>query len=338
MSIRLTSRMLAAAAVVAFTGPIGLRADAARWWTHVEALANDGLAGRNTGRRRQARGRVHRGTVSARRARAGRQPRLPAADRVQDPADRRIAIEPGAGAGRQERAADARRRRQHQHARSIRRSPSTRRSCLPATGCTCPSRHQRPAGARSAGSGGGLPGRGAGGLPGPLQAHVGSAAERWKVLKAAGAIGTIGIANPKTLEIPWARSTLARLQAQMSLADPALDEAAGLRLSVTMNPAHADKLFAGSGHTFAEVLALADGGRPLPGFALPARIKAVVRVERVKWGRRMSPASCADRIRCGATSGRPVGAPGSSRRRRSADQRRRASTTVRWTTRRASPR
>jgi hypothetical protein len=83
------------------------------------------------------------------------------------------------------------------------------------------------------------------GLPGPLQAHVGSAAERWKVLKAAGAVGTIGIANPKTMEIPWARSTLARLQAQMSLADPALDEAAGLRLSVTMNPAHADKLFAG---------------------------------------------------------------------------------------------
>ena len=114
----------------------------------------------------------------------------------------------------------------------------------------------------------------------PLQAHVGSAAERWKMLKAAGAIGTISIANPKTLEIPWARSTLARLQPQMSLADPALDEAAGQQLAVTMNPAHAEKLFAGSGHTFAEVLALADGGRPVRGFALTARIKASVRIER----------------------------------------------------------
>ena len=117
------------------------------------------------------------------------------------------------------------------------------------------------------------------GLPGPLQAHVGSAAERWRTLKAAGAIGTMTLANPKTVEIPWARSTLARLQPQMSLADAALDEAAGQQLSVTMNPAHADKLFAGSGHTFAEMMALADSGRPVPGFPLPARIKAVVRVE-----------------------------------------------------------
>ena len=27
----------------------GLRADAKRWWSHVEALANDGMEGRNTG-------------------------------------------------------------------------------------------------------------------------------------------------------------------------------------------------------------------------------------------------------------------------------------------------
>ena len=37
----------------------------------------------------------------------------------------------------------------------------------------------------------------------------------------------------------------------MSLADPALDETRGLKLAVTINPAHADKLLAGSGHTFA---------------------------------------------------------------------------------------
>jgi hypothetical protein len=30
-----------------------------------------------------------------------------------------------------------------------------------------------------------------------------------------------------------------------------------VQLAVTMNPAHADKLLAGSGHTFAELLALA---------------------------------------------------------------------------------
>jgi Zn-dependent M28 family amino/carboxypeptidase len=117
-------------------------------------------------------------------------------------------------------------------------------------------------------------------IPGPLRAHYQSAGERWAALKSAGAIGTISIANPKSMDIPWARSTLARLQTSMALADPALDDAAGQQLSVVMNPAHADKLLAGSGHTFAELLALADAGKPLPRFPLPARIAAKVAVDR----------------------------------------------------------
>jgi Zn-dependent M28 family amino/carboxypeptidase len=117
-------------------------------------------------------------------------------------------------------------------------------------------------------------------LPGPLQAHFGSTAERWKVYKAAGAIGVIGIPNPKNLEIPWERSTLARLQPSMSLADASLDDGAGEQVAVTMNPAHAEKLFAGSGHTFAELLALVDADKALPAFPLPARIQATTSVER----------------------------------------------------------
>src|SRR5262249_20047903 len=42
-------------------------------------------------------------------------------------------------------------------------------------------------------------------LPGPLQAHFGSAGERWKMYKAAGAIGVVSVANPKSMDIPWAR-------------------------------------------------------------------------------------------------------------------------------------
>jgi Zn-dependent M28 family amino/carboxypeptidase len=117
-------------------------------------------------------------------------------------------------------------------------------------------------------------------LPGPLQAHFGSAAERWKMYKAAGAIGSISIANPKTSDIPWERSTLARLQPSMSLADPSFDDAAGQQLAVTMNPAHADKLLAGSGHTFAELLALVDADKPVPAFPLDARLSAKTRFER----------------------------------------------------------
>src|SRR5207302_7074429 len=47
-------------------------------------------------------------------------------------------------------------------------------------------------------------------LPGPLQAHFGSAAERWKMYREAGAVGVVSVANPKGMDIPWARSTLAR--------------------------------------------------------------------------------------------------------------------------------
>jgi len=64
-------------------------------------------------------------------------------------------------------------------------------------------------------------------LPGPLQAHFGSAGERWKTYKAAGAIGTISISNPRSMDVPWARSTLARTQPQMALADASLDETGG---------------------------------------------------------------------------------------------------------------
>jgi hypothetical protein len=117
-------------------------------------------------------------------------------------------------------------------------------------------------------------------LPGPLQAHFGSAAERWKMYKAAGAVGTISIANPKSSDIPWERSTLARLQPSMSLADPSLEDTQGQQIAVTMNPAHADKLLAGSGHTFAELLALVDGGKPVPRFPLQVRLRAKTAVDR----------------------------------------------------------
>jgi Zn-dependent M28 family amino/carboxypeptidase len=60
----------------------------------------------------------------------------------------------------------------------------------------------------------------------------------------------------------------------MELADPEFDETAGLKTQLTFNPAQAEKLFAGSGHTFAELAALARDRKPLPPFPLPASLKA----------------------------------------------------------------
>jgi len=119
-------------------------------------------------------------------------------------------------------------------------------------------------------------------MPGALQAHFASAAERWRTYRAAGAIGTIAIANPKTVDIPWSRSTLQRLQPAMSLADPSLDEYAGQQVAIAMNPAHANLLFEGSGHTFGELLALEDAGKPLPRFSLTARLSARIAVGRTQ--------------------------------------------------------
>jgi Zn-dependent M28 family amino/carboxypeptidase len=89
-------------------------------------------------------------------------------------------------------------------------------------------------------------------------------------------IGVLSIPNPKGMDIPWDRSKLSRFMPQMSLADSALSDAAGAQLTVSINPAHADKLLAGSAHTFAQLMATADSGKPLPRFALPISIRANV--------------------------------------------------------------
>ena len=119
-------------------------------------------------------------------------------------------------------------------------------------------------------------------IPGPLKAHYSSAGERWKFLKAAGAVGTAGIQNPKSMDIPWSRARLSRFMPSMSLADPSLDESQGLRLAVTINAEQADKWFQGTGHTISEILADADNDRPLPHFAIPASVRAHVQLKKSK--------------------------------------------------------
>ncbi len=116
-------------------------------------------------------------------------------------------------------------------------------------------------------------------IPGELRSHYQSTGERWKALKRAGALGTVTIFNPRQMDIPWPRVALARFQASMSLADPLLEETRGQQVSVVVNPARAQKLFEGSGHSFDEILELADAGKPLPTFSIPASIRTRVSFE-----------------------------------------------------------
>src|SRR4030088_1069004 len=111
-------------------------------------------------------------------------------------------------------------------------------------------------------------------IPTALASHYQTPAERWKSLRAAGAIGTVTIMNPASLDIPWSRISINRNHPSMDLADAEFDETPGLQLGVAFNPASAEQLFAGSGHTFAEIAALGKDRKPLPHFALANSLKA----------------------------------------------------------------
>lgn len=116
-------------------------------------------------------------------------------------------------------------------------------------------------------------------IPAALASHYSTTAERWKSLRTAGAIGMINVLNPASMDIPWPRISLNRLHPSMDLAGAEFNETEGLRLSLTFNPAQAEKLFAGSGHSFAELSALAKDRKPLPRFPLSAFIKSHVAVQ-----------------------------------------------------------
>jgi len=116
-------------------------------------------------------------------------------------------------------------------------------------------------------------------MPAALASHYQTAKERWRSLQAAGVIGVIGLINPASMDVPWSRIALNRNHPSMDLADPEFDDTKGEKVAMTFNPAHADKLFEGSGHTFEELAALAKDRKPLPHFPLTASIKTKVKLE-----------------------------------------------------------
>jgi len=116
-------------------------------------------------------------------------------------------------------------------------------------------------------------------IPTALASHYQTAAERWKSLRAAGAIGTITIPNPASMDIPWSRISVNRNHPSMDLADPEFNETPGMQIGLTFNPASAEKLFAGSGHTFEEIAALGKDRKPLPHFPLAVSLQASATIE-----------------------------------------------------------
>jgi hypothetical protein len=117
-------------------------------------------------------------------------------------------------------------------------------------------------------------------IPGNLLAHYGYRDERRRFLQEAGVVGMVTIVNPHHMDIPWERYALLRFDEAMALADPELENNYGIKMLVNVNSAHADKWLDGSGHTIAELMTLADAGKPLPHFPLVPSLVAKMAVER----------------------------------------------------------
>ncbi len=142
-------------------------------------------------------------------------------------------------------------------------------------------------------------------VSGNVKSHLGTAAERWKVLHGAGAIGAATIAAggarggapaapatgpgappPATATLPAGRGAGGggggrggAPQPSISLADPELSDTSGMGVSLTLTARGADKIFEGSGHTMAEIQALARDNKPLPHFALAGTLRSQTEVK-----------------------------------------------------------
>ena len=141
--------------------------------------------------------------------------------------------------------------------------------------------------------------------PGPVKSHVNNAGERWKVLQAAGAIGTATIMNPRPSAVsvaPVPGDPAAGgggggrgaggggrgPQKSFLLADPELQDATGQKVAITITRRGGDKFFEGTGTTMEEIPQAGYrkwcGLKPLPHFAMPGvlRSKAAVKRETVE--------------------------------------------------------
>jgi Zn-dependent M28 family amino/carboxypeptidase len=65
----------------------------------------------------------------------------------------------------------------------------------------------------------------------------------------------------------------------MNLTDARFNDLTGMQVGANVNPASAERLFTGSGHTLADLFALADAKKPLPRFPLTAAWRARVAVD-----------------------------------------------------------
>ena len=95
-----------------------------------------------------------------------------------------------------------------------------------------------------------------------------------------GALGIISLTTPHQVEIVWSRQRLIAHQAGMYLADAKFHTCPTASSPPRVDPEQTEAFFKGSGHSFAEMSALADASKPVPRFELKPRLKATVAATR----------------------------------------------------------
>ncbi|HTI38960.1 MAG TPA: M20/M25/M40 family metallo-hydrolase [Vicinamibacterales bacterium] len=133
-------------------------------------------------------------------------------------------------------------------------------------------------------------------IPDNVRSHLSSTAERWAVLRKAGAIGVATISNfgailTSRAASPAAAATAPRpsadgragppvVQPTVVLADRDLQDQAGQLVSMTLTAAGAEKLLQGSGHSVEELASLVRDRKPLPRFSLTGTLRVHAALER----------------------------------------------------------
>jgi len=252
-------------------------AQAERWWADVKALAHDSMAGRETGSatHRQAAEFIASAFRNAGLKPAGTQGYLqpvPFVVRALDESQSSLALVRYGKAEKLELGRDA---------SFVLRAPLAARVSAPVVfagyGLKLPEyQHDDLAGLDLQGKIVAYLAGSPKGIPGPVLSHARNQA--WATFRAAGAVGMIAFSATKGGDTAFVRTARNRLQPQMALGEPALDGQGGNRVSVLMNAARAEKLFAGAPERFAILAAKADSGLPLPRYALPVTLRSTARM------------------------------------------------------------
>jgi len=114
------------------------------------------------------------------------------------------------------------------------------------------------------------------GVPGPLAADAVS--KRWDLFRKAGLVGWIFMPLPTA---PWTLLAASVVEPSLHLTGE-LDLTHDEQIMMYFNPAHAEKLFDGTGHNAAALFGLARNRRPLPHFALPVTLRVRAKLVNTK--------------------------------------------------------